>query len=90
MDATKSSETGAVLHEWRAKILNVFLAIVAIAAGVMTGANILDATFRPGQWPTVILFSVLALVLVALALLRRIDIWIRAWGVLLVPYRHEV
>ena len=86
MDATNSSESGAVLREWRTKILNVFLAIVAIAATAMTGAGILDAISRPGQWPSVIIFSILTLMLAALALLREIDSRIRAWGVLVVPY----
>jgi len=80
------SETETVLRDWRVKILNVFLAIVAVAAAAMTGMSIVDATSRPGQWPTVILYCVLTLMLAALALLRRIDSRIRAWGVLLVPY----
>jgi PAS domain S-box-containing protein len=86
MDATNSSETESVLHAWRTRILNGFLAIVAVAAAAMTGMSILDAISRPGQWPTVILFSILALVLAALAFFRGIDNRIRAWGVLLVPY----
>ncbi len=86
MDVTNSSETEGMLREWRTRILNGFLAIVAVAAAAMTGMSILDAISRPGQWPTVILFSILALMLAALALLRGIDNRIRAWGVLLVPY----
>ena len=86
MQTSDHSETEAALSEWRARILNVFLAIVAVAAIVMTGMTILDAINRPGQWPAVFLFSFLALVLAALAIFRGIDSRIRAWGVLLVPY----
>jgi len=73
------------LREWRIKTLNGFLIIVAIAASVMTVVSILDAISRPGQWPVVIVFSLLDLMLIALAIFK-IDHRIRAWGVLLVPY----
>jgi signal transduction histidine kinase/CheY-like chemotaxis protein len=75
-----------LLQEWRTRILNIFLTIVAIAAGVMTVVSIIDAISRPGQWPSVILYSIMELILAAFAIFRKIDTRIRAWGVLLVPY----
>ncbi len=74
------------LQEWRVRTLNVFLIIVAIAAGVMTIITVVDAVVRPGQWPTVILYSVLEIALIILAVFRKIDHRIRAWGVLILPY----
>lgn len=38
-----------VLNEWRARILNFFLIIVALTAAVMTGININDAISKSGQ-----------------------------------------
>jgi PAS domain S-box-containing protein len=75
-----------VLREWRTRILNSFLTVVSIAAGVMTAVSIVDAIARPSQWPAVIAFAVLEVALVLLAVFRRIDFRIRAWGVLVVPY----
>ena len=75
-----------MLLVWRTRILNTFLVIVALAAAVMTAVSIADAIARPGQWLPVILYSVLELILAALAIFRKIDFRIRAWGVLLVPY----
>ena len=86
MDATISSGAEAALREWRTKILNGFLAIVAVAATVMTGMSAFDAISRPGQWPPVILYFILTVLLATLALFRKIDSRIRTWGVLLVPY----
>jgi len=86
LDTKKHSDPETVLRHWRTKILNGFLTIVAVAAAVGTAVSILDAISRPGQWPVVILFSVLELVLIILAVFRRIDYRVRAWGVLLVPY----
>jgi signal transduction histidine kinase/DNA-binding response OmpR family regulator len=80
------SETESVLRAWRTKILNVFLAVVAVAGGVMIVVGVVDAFSRPDQWLSLIPFTVLEGLLVALALLRRLDPRIRAWGVLLVPY----
>jgi signal transduction histidine kinase/DNA-binding response OmpR family regulator len=86
MDTKTKRQVTSVLQQWRTRILNTFLIIVAIAAAVMTATSIVDAISRPGQWPPVILFAILEVVLVVLAVFRRIDIKIRAWGVLLVPY----
>ncbi len=86
MDTQTNIEPDAVLREWRTKILNVFLTIVAVAAGVMTIVSIVDAISRPDQWPAVIVFSLLEVALIILAVFRRIDYRIRAWGVLIVPY----
>ena len=86
MDVTHSSDIEAVLREWRTRILNVFLAIVTVAAAIMMATAVLDAMARPGQWPTVALFGVLTLMLAALAIFRRVDARIRAWGVMLVPF----
>ncbi len=87
---TKSTDNPErVLRQWRAKILKNFLIFVAIAATVMAAASILDAISRPGQWPAVIVFAVLDLVLIALAVMR-VDYRIQAWGILLVPYAVAV
>ena len=86
MDMKNNIDPEIVLQDWRTKILNVFLIIVAVAAAVMTAVSILDAIARPGQWPAVIVFSALEVVLIMLAVFRKIDFRIRAWGVLLVPY----
>ncbi len=86
MQTKKNLLTLDVLHEWRASILNTFLIVVAFASAVMTIVSITDAVSRPGQWPPVILYSALALLLTVLAIFRHIDIWIRAWSVLLVAY----
>jgi signal transduction histidine kinase len=39
-----------VLREWRTRILNVFLAVVTVAAVIMMATAVLDAMARPGQW----------------------------------------
>jgi len=86
MKPNQKSESESVLYTWRKRILNFFLTVVAIAAGLMTIASILDAIKRPGQWAPVILYSVLELILAGLAIFRKIDHRIRAWGVLLMPF----
>ncbi|MGA2488756.1 MAG: response regulator [Anaerolineales bacterium] len=86
MDETNSSETEDVLREWRTRILNVFLPVMAVAIAIMVGSRLLDAISRPGQWPIVVLFCTLTLMVAALAIFRRVDSRIRAWGVLLVIY----
>src|SRR5512139_3641374 len=86
MDTLNHETPEMVLQQWRTKILNVFLIVAAVGAAAMLAVNIADALSRPGQWPAVIVFSVLQVVLIVLAGFRRIDYRIRAWGILLVPY----
>jgi PAS domain S-box-containing protein len=86
MDTNQRVDPEVVLQNWRKRILNGFLAIVAVIVIVMTVVTILDALSRPGQWPVVILDIVLCIVMVGLGIFRGIDYRIRAWGTLLVPY----
>ena len=86
MATSNHTETESKLRAWRTRILNFFLVVVAVVAASMMVTTIIDAASRPGQWPTLILYSTLTLILAALAIFRRVDPRVRAWGVLLVPY----
>ena len=48
--------------------------------------TVLDALSRPSEWPSVILYASLSLVLVILAFFRKINNRIRTWGFLSVAY----
>jgi len=80
------NDTESVLRDWRTSIINRFISVVAVVGGVITVMGIVDALSRPGQWPSTILFTVLEVMLVALAVLRGVDSRLRAWGILLVPF----
>jgi PAS domain S-box-containing protein len=86
METTKSSETGAVLSEWRTKILNGFLVFAAVALVPVVSMTFIAATKRPEQWPAVALFAVLLLLLAVLAFWRGLDFRVRAVGLLLLGY----
>lgn len=86
MDATHHGDPKAVLRDWRTRILNGFLAAVVGVAIVMTIATMLDARSNPGLWTAVIFYAFLTLVVAGLAIFRRIDYRIRAWGILLLCY----
>ncbi len=86
MEVTKSSETGAVLSAWRATILNGMLAIVAIAAAPAWAMTIVSLVQVPERWPFTLLFSVVFVMLIALAVFRSLDSRVRAWGLLLLGY----
>ncbi len=66
--------------------MNGFLVIVGIIVVAMTVVTVLDALSRPGQWPVVIVYLILTVVMIGLVVFRGIDYRIRAWGTLLVPY----
>ncbi|OQB26051.1 MAG: Signal transduction histidine-protein kinase BarA [Chloroflexi bacterium ADurb.Bin180] len=86
MDPIKQLDIGAVLREWRTRVLNVFLAVVGVMSPLMLVGAISDARRTPGQWPAVGAFLVLTVLVIVLAVKRNWDQRIRAWGVMLVPY----
>ncbi|HSJ56181.1 MAG TPA: GAF domain-containing protein, partial [Anaerolineae bacterium] len=90
MDATQSSETEIVLRAWRTRILNGFLTLAAVVAVPAVAAAIITAISRPETWPSAILFSVVALVLIVLAVFRGVDITIRVYGLVLLGYSAAV
>jgi len=86
METTNSSETESVLRAWRTRILNGFLAIAVIAATPAWAMTILAITRAPEQWLFAVLFSVVFVMLIALAVFRSMDTRIRAWGLLMLGY----
>jgi PAS domain S-box-containing protein len=86
MDANNSLETQDFLREWRTRILNGFLAVAAFACVPIVAMTFFNATSQNGQWGAVAIFTVLLVLLAVLALWRRLDYRIRAWGVLLLGY----
>jgi PAS domain S-box-containing protein len=86
MDSTNNIDPEIVLRNWRTRILNGFLLIAASIGAVMTLATVLDAISSPGLWIAVIVYVIMTLVVVGLAILRRIDYRLRAWGILTICY----
>ena len=86
MDTNQRVDPEVVLQNWRTRILNGFLVIVGIIVVAMTVVTVIDALSRPGQWPAVIVYVILSVVMIGLVVFRGIDYRIRAWGTLLVPY----
>ena len=86
MNNVNVTEKTDLLQEWRTRVLNTFLIVVAVASTIMTIVTVIDALSRPDQWLAVTFYLVLNAILIIFAIFRRIDIRIRAWGVLLVPF----
>jgi len=74
------------LKSWRTSILNTFLIVVSVAAAIMMVATIFEARSKTGLWPIVIYYGILTVLLIVLAIFRKINPRARAWGVLIVPY----
>lgn len=96
-DTTQKDTSGKVtleitseLQAWRTRTLNVILTIAAIAAALPIVLVINDAIRQPLQRPAVLIFAVIYLFVVALAIFRRLDPRLRAWGLLLLGYAAGV
>ena len=84
------AETEAVLKAWRTKALNLMLAVGAVLAFPAVAASLM-LTFRRGQPPLRALgFAAIYLLLLALALWRRLDARVRGWGAISIGYAAAV
>jgi signal transduction histidine kinase/DNA-binding response OmpR family regulator len=81
-----SSETEAVLREWRTRILNGFLLFATVACVPVVAMTFIEAMKRPGQWAAVALFTVLLGLLAVLTFWRTLSVRVRASGLLLLGY----
>ncbi|MBN1149481.1 MAG: GAF domain-containing protein [Anaerolineales bacterium] len=86
MDTTNRTGTEFVLRQWRTKILNSFLVIVAVAVTPAWVMIVWSIKQRPDLQTLVILISVVFLLVLFLAVFNRIDNRIRAWAFLLLGY----
>jgi GAF domain-containing protein len=82
LDATTGVEVE--LYTWRTRLLNRLLIIIA-ALAVPPMAFVI-AIAKPEDMPSVLIYGSLALIVVVMAIFRRLGVQIRAWGLLLVGY----
>ncbi len=90
MDTQTSIDPAEVLQQWRIRITNNFLVIIAIAAVPAWVTIVVSAVSAPDLWPVALLFAAGGLALIALAALRRVDIRIRLFGVVLIGYAAAI
>jgi len=80
----------AELLVWRTRTLNALLVIVVIAATPVVAFVLHEAVHNPEQWPAALLYLAMYFFIGALATLRRLDVHLRAWGLLLLGYAAGV
>jgi len=86
MDAIKSDDPKIILRKWRIKILNVFFGILAVISLPAIGTIIISAASEPEIRPAAIAFSIVEVLLITLAVLRRLPIRLRVGGLGLIGY----
>jgi signal transduction histidine kinase/DNA-binding response OmpR family regulator len=79
-----TNDIAAALCTWRTRVLNGLLTTAAVAALPVTGTTIVQAFRNPEMWPAALAFLALYLFLVGLAVFRRLNMHLRAWGFLMV------
>ncbi len=90
MDKDINQDREMVLRDWRTKILNGFLIVVAIASMPAFIVTVIRSLGSTSFWSIVIPFSVVELILIVLAIYRALDYRIRVVGLLLVGYAAAI
>jgi PAS domain S-box-containing protein len=76
------------LHNWRVSAINILLTVGAIAIAPALGVVLIDAFRYPERWPpsTTFAYLVAYLCVVGLAIFRRVNPRLRAWGLVTLFY----
>ena len=86
MDKTRFQAVTGVLHEWRTRILNIFLAVMVIASTPAVIAILIGESKAPSSNPLSFVLAAVWVVLVFLAVFRKINYWVRVWVLLGIGY----
>lgn len=86
METKASVDAGAVLQEWRTRVLNGILIVAVIVSLPAYISTLLRVVSTPATQSTAIAFSVLELFLILLAALRKVSTPVRVGGVLAIVY----
>ncbi len=84
--ADTTREIRAELNEWRTRTLNVILTVAAAAMSVGVLVLLVDTLSKRDQLPAMLIFLGCDLLLIGLAVFRRIDVRWRGLGFLLLGY----
>src|SRR5512139_3179123 len=90
MDEELKQDREVVLHDWRTRVLNGFLIVVAIASLPAYLVTIIRSVGSPSFWQITISFSVVELVLIILATFRFLNYSVRVIGLLIVGYAAAI
>ncbi len=86
MDKIKLQAVSSVLHGWRTRILNIFLAVMVVASAPAVAAVLIVEGKTPGSNPLTYVLAVVWLTLVFLAIFKKISYWIRVCILLGIAY----
>jgi PAS domain S-box-containing protein len=74
------------LNAWRTRVLNALYIVTIISAAPLTIMNIANAIEDPRHWTGAIPYLAIYLVIIGLAVFRRLSLRLRAWGLVLLGY----
>ncbi len=86
MGTRKTGQAGDVLAAWRTRTLNIVLFVVSVVAAPALVMSTTMAIRTPGLETLAIFMPFVFLMILALAVFRRVGYRVRAWGVLLLGY----
>lgn len=86
MDKIKLQAVSSVLHSWRTRILNIFLVVMVVASAPAVAAVLIVEGKTPGNNPLTYVLAVVWLMLVFLAIFKKINYWIRVCALLGIAY----
>jgi signal transduction histidine kinase len=89
-DNSIEQDRARVLLEWRTKILNGFLIIVAIASVPAYITTVVRSITSTSFWSVVIPFTIVELILIVLAIYRRLKFSIRVISLLVIGYATAI
>lgn len=85
-DASLAVDIASSLQRWRTRVLNIVLIVASVIGLVVFAPLVPQVQHDPGQWPALIAGAMVYLFLLAMTVLRRLNLRLRATAFLLVGY----
>jgi signal transduction histidine kinase/DNA-binding response OmpR family regulator len=81
-----SKQIDAVLNEWRGNVLHIVLVVMVIGACPILLAAMFGAADSPEQWPAMLLYLIIYIVMIVLTFTPRVSLRLRGWLLLSIIY----
>ena len=82
----QSRQIDSLLNEWRARVLQVMMIVMAGVALPILLVALASAVEDPTQWPAMLVYSLLYVCMLSITFIKRVKMQVKGWAILVLVY----